>query len=141
MPNEPAPSPPTGAQPSQPLPQSVQRVVMVLMLAGCVGLFFLLRETADVHDVHDASIYQGTATFEVSGEVLHTSEENLALRAMVEYESFTLGDSTGQFPVYYRADDLPRPADGSHVTVEGANLRVAGEGGPVAFIAHRITAD
>ena len=87
--------------------------------------------------MHDALAYQGSATFEVEGDVLPTSEVNLALRAMDGYDSFTLADETGQVIVYFHSDTR-RPADGARVRVEGSKLPISGQGA-LGFVAHQVT--
>jgi hypothetical protein len=116
----------------------VQYAVLAVLLAVVAGIFYFMREPApEVHNVSDAVAYQGSATFEVEGDVLPTSEANLALRAMDGYDSFTLADETGQLIVYFRPD-ARRPVDGAHVRVEGSKLPISGQGA-LGFVAHQVT--
>jgi hypothetical protein len=127
----------TPTQPPKPLPQPVQLAILLAMLAVIGGIFYALREQApEIRTIHDALAYQGTATFEVTGEVAYTSEENLALRAMEEHESFTLADETGELVVYHRAG-VSAPPVGARARVRGHKLEISGEGA-LAFEAESV---
>lgn len=131
-------TPPTNHAAPKPLPKPVQYALLAGLLAVVGGAFYLLRGPApEIHCVHDALAYQGSATFEVEGDVVPTSEVNLALRAMDGYDSFTLADETGQLIVYFRSDTR-RPEDGAGVRVEGSKLPISGQGA-LGFVGHQVT--
>lgn len=135
----PAASPQPGQRPPAPLPKAVQFLLLALLLSCIGGMFWLTSSPPpEIHGVRDARAYQGVAPFEVDGEVLPTSEENLALRALEGYESFTLGDRTGEMPVYFRASSFAAPADGARVRVEGHKVQISGVGA-LAFVAEHLT--
>jgi hypothetical protein len=116
-------------------------IVMTPILLG-IGYFVFSSATPQHVTVLEA-LAARSGRLEVSGEVMHTSEENLVLRAMqlgdVSLSSFSLGDASGELAVYFDPSGLHTPPDGAHVTAIGRTVALSGSGGTVLFVADELT--